>query len=134
VEYELPALEPGVHTISLKAWDSFNNSARVEAEVRVAEEGDDALVDLLFHPNPLARDIGHFTYTLTEPAVEARLSVFTLAGTLVERQSAAADLGYNQVEWAAPADLANGTYIYKLDVTLASGAKLARTDRIQVAR
>lgn len=132
--HELPALEPGVHTISLKAWDSYNNSTRVEAEIRVAAEGDDALADLLFYPNPMAGDTGFFTYTLTEPALEARIDVFTLAGTPVGHVKAGADLGYNQVTWSPADELANGTYLYKLSIALQSGAQLERTERIQVVK
>ena len=39
LEYELPELQPGEHRIGLKAWDNFNNSTTVEAELQVSEPG-----------------------------------------------------------------------------------------------
>ncbi|MFH1569979.1 MAG: type IX secretion system sortase PorU, partial [Gemmatimonadota bacterium] len=134
LEYPLPALEPGTHTVSLKAWDTHNNSARVEAEVRVAEEGDRALADLLFYPNPMDGDSGFFTYILAAPAQQVRIRVFSLAGTLVDELAGEHRLGYNQVAWTPPTELSNGTYLYEVSVTLETDERLERADRIQVLR
>ena len=119
------------HTIRLKAWDSFNNSTRVEAAVRVAEAADAALTDLLFHPNPSPDGSGHFTYILSAPAESARLRVYALSGRLVEDVDAGAGFGYNQVPFE-PQSLAGGTYLYRLEVNLTDGPRIEADGRLQV--
>jgi hypothetical protein len=119
LKYQITALEPGEHVIRLKAWDSFNNSSVTEVEVRVGAADDVIISDVLFYPNPLdgrARR-GHFTFNLFNPTTSLRVQVFSLSGRQVDEVEAEPLLGYNQVEWQPPADLANGTYLYRISVT-----------------
>jgi hypothetical protein len=116
LEYLLPELEPGPHTIALKAWDTFNNSARAQVEVQVGEAGDVFLSDVLFHPNPLQGNRGHFTYNLLAPTSTVQIQVFSLAGKRVDELEGTTQLGYNQVEWSPSPTLANGTYLYRIQV------------------
>jgi len=132
LEVPLPALEPGEHSIRLKAWDSYNNSTTVRTTVRVAEAADAALSDVLFHPNPSTDGSGHFTYILSAPATAARLRVFTLSGRLVDQIDVDAGFGYNQVAFHPPVSLAGGTYLYRLEVDLEEGPKIDADGRLQV--
>ena len=141
MQFQIPALEPGEHLIRLKAWDSFNNSAVAEVEVRVGEADDVIIADALFYPNPLdgrAGQGGHFTFNLFNPATSLRIQVFSISGRLVDELEAEPQSGYNQVEWEPPADLANGTYLYRIEVTSrdAEGkiSKAADTALFQVMR
>ena len=115
VEFPLPALEPGVYTLRLKAWDSFNNPARTEVQVRIVEEPEGLLSKLLFHPNPMRAE-GHFTYQLAEPVAEVQIRVFSLSGRLVDQLEGGTQVGYNQVAWMPPSSLANGAYLYCIEV------------------
>ena len=120
LQYQLPLLEPGEHVIRLKAWDSFNNSAVAEVKVRVGEADDVIISDALFYPNPMhhrAGASGHFTFNLFNPTTSLGIQVFSLSGRLVDEIEAEPALGYNQVEWVPPDDLANGTYLYRIAVT-----------------
>lgn len=134
VEVPLGDLAPGEHTLRLKAWDSFNNSARAEATFVVAETAESALAQPLFHPNPTTDGRGHFTYTLAAPATQVEIGVFALSGRRVDRLDGSANLGYNQVEWTPSAELANGTYVYRLTAHLESGTSTTREGWIQVLR
>ena len=133
LEYELPELQPGEHRIGLKAWDNFNNSTTVEAELQVSEPGDGILTDLLFHPNPM-RDRGHFTYTLSSQAEMVRIRVFSLAGRLVDELDGDGGPGFNQVAWIPEETLANGSYPFHILVKLQSGAEYEASSIIQVIR
>ena len=133
LEFPLPAMEPGTHTLRLKAWDTFNNSSQVEAEVRVSEAEDGVLSRLLFHPNPM-RDRGDFTYTLEDAAESVRIRVFSLAGRLVDELSGTGHADFNQVAWTPPGELANGTYLYQVEVELADGWRVERKAAIQVMK
>ena len=133
LEYPLPDLEPGEHTISLKVWDSFNNSARAEVQVRIAEEPDSVLADLLFFPNPMQLK-GHFTYNLKVPASKVRIRVFSVSGRLVDEMEGGTEAGFNQVAWNPSADLANGAYLYSVRVQVPEGREAERTGVLQVVK
>jgi hypothetical protein len=133
LRYPLPLLEPGVHLLRLKAWDSFNNSAQAQVQVEVKEGADFTLSQVLFHPNPL-RDRGHFTYVLAEPASQVQLKVYSLAGRLIDQVAGTARLGYNQVPWTPPTNLANGTYLYQLEVSREGRKVAGQTAVVQVLR
>ena len=126
LEFPLPAMEPGTHTLRLKAWDTFNNSSQVEAEEGV-------LSRLLFHPNPM-RDRGDFTYVLEAAAESVRIRVFSLAGRLVDELSGTGHADFNRVAWTPPGELANGTYLYQVEVELADGGRIERKAAIQVMK
>lgn len=133
LEFPLPPMEPGTHTLRLKAWDTFNNSSQIEAEVRVSEAEEGVLSQLLFHPNPM-RDGGDFTYTLDASAESVRIRVFSLAGRLVDELSGTGHADFNQVAWTPPGELANGTYLYQVEVELADGGRIEREAAIQVMK
>jgi len=134
VQFPLPSLEPGEHTIRLKAWDTFNNSSRTEAVFVVADGGDSAIADVLFYPNPLRGRDGHFTYDLPEAAASARIKIFSLAGRLVDEVEGGSREGYNQILWRIPADLSNGTYLYKIEVEQEGGSSGSHTAALQITR
>ena len=131
VLFDLPGFEPGRHRIRLEAWDSRNNWADAGLEVRVSDEIEAEMADLLFHPNPLAADRGHFSYTLRAPAERVKISVHTLAGRLVDEVTASGAAGYNARPWEAPAGLANGAYLFSARV---DGGQTRKTGVLLIAR
>ncbi len=133
LEYGLPILEPGTHTIRLKAWDTFNNSAHAEVQVQVEEGEGFALSEVLFYPNPM-REGGHFTYFLASPASQARIRVYSLAGRLIDELEGGARLGYNQVAWTPPVALANGSYLYRIEILRQGGGRVEKAAALQVVK
>ena len=134
VEFELPPLDPGTHTLRLKAWDSFNNSAVSQVQLQVGQMGESVLSEVLFFPNPMVEPNGYFTYILSAPAESVRIRVFSLTGKLVDDVEGENGPGYHQIEWRPPAGLANSSYLYRLQVALEDGGELTKTAAIQVAR
>jgi len=134
VEFSLGTLEPGEHTIRLKAWDTFNNSSVEESSFVVAEAADAALAGVLFHPNPTTDGTGHFIYTLTAASSRVRIQVFALSGRRVDDVDGDTRLGYNQVAWSPASQLANGTYFYRLEALLDSGETVEHDGWVQVLR
>ena len=102
VAFDLPGLEPGRHRLRLEAWDARNNWAEGELGIRVSEQVEARLADLLFHPNPLAGGPGHFCFDLSAPVEEVRISVHTLAGRRVGRVEGRGEAGPNALAWEAP--------------------------------
>ncbi len=134
LDFPLPLQEPGPHLIRLKAWDSFNNSAQAEIAVRVSDRPEVLLTAVLFHPNPLTGGAGRFTFWLATAATGARVRIFALSGRLVDQVRGGAAAGFNQLVWEPPAGLANGAYLYRLDVERAAGPPLERAGVLQLLR
>ena len=133
LEYPLPSLEPGEHVIRLKAWDTFNNSARAEVQVQIVREEGRELDQVLFHPNPM-QDRGHFTYELEEDVRQVQIQVFSLGGKLIDQLAGETRAGFNQVAWVPSEDLANGVYLYRVHVEDNNGRTLERTAVVQVMK
>jgi hypothetical protein len=119
--------------VRLKAWDSFNNSSRLEAVINISAAANSLLADMLFHPNPL-QDQGHFTYTLRQQATSVSIQVFSLTGRLVDELVGNSQEGYNQVAWIPPVGLANGTYLYRIGVQGLEGSTAERNAAIQLVK
>lgn len=132
LEYPLGELEPGDHTVRLKAWDAFNNSSIAEADLVVTEGADTALDEVLFHPNPTSDGSGHFTYVLAAPAESVDIRVYALSGREVDRLEGGVEEGFNQVPWSPP-ELAGGTYLFRVSARLGEGSPREADGRIQVA-
>jgi hypothetical protein len=133
LEYPLPALEPGEHVVRLKAWDTFNNSARAEVRVQIVEVEDQELKNVLFHPNPM-RDRGHFTYELDDDVRQVQIKIFSLGGKLIAELPGETRAGFNQVEWVPNEDLANGVYLYHVHIEDDKGRAHERTAVVQVMK
>ena len=128
----MPVLEPGDHTLSLRAWDSFNNSTRVGVTIRVPASTQQGLSDLLFYPNPSPDGKGHFTYVLSSPATSSRLRIYALSGRLIDTVGGGTGPGYHQMNWTPPTRLAGGTYLYRLEVDLVDGSRSTAQGHLQV--
>ena len=133
VEYQLPSLDPGDYTLSLKAWDTFNNSSKAVVEVEIMAQARRLLEGVIFHPNPM-RDAGHFTYTLCEAATAVEIDVYTLTGKIIDELRGGMALGYNQVRWQPPEGLANNSYLYRVTAELAGGRREAVISVLQVIK
>ena len=127
--YQLKDMEEGYHTVFLKVWDVFNNSAQAEIGF-VVEPGNSLFIEkVINYPNP-ATDYTNFVYTHNAPHEihKVELEVFDISGRLVTRQSYEQwESGFVSVpiNWdfrnnnGAP--LGPGLYPYRLRVTTSLG-------------
>ena len=78
-------IEPGVHTVTVRAWDVANNSSQAKTEFIVATDGADAISRVLNYPNPfLDHTCFQFDHTLVGQDVEAIIQIYTVTGKLVK--------------------------------------------------
>ncbi|MER3499510.1 MAG: hypothetical protein C4308_13230, partial [Chitinophagaceae bacterium] len=52
IRFQLPALQPGTHSLKIKAWDVLNNSSEYVLDFVVAKDEDLVLSHVLNYPNP----------------------------------------------------------------------------------
>lgn len=126
VRFPLFDLEPGKHTITVRAWDVANNSATGKTEFLVLADGADVLSNVLNYPNPFTDfTCFQFDHTLVGQQVEALVQIYTVNGRLVRTlEGETVDFSDgtvrrdNCIEWDGTDDygdqLARGVYLYQV--------------------
>ena len=129
-EYGLP---PGNHTITIKAWDNFNNSSVVTASFTVISDGALQLKDVFNFPNPFS-SATTFTMVVNQPC-QVKIKIFTVSGRLIETlDNLVAEAGINHFYWNGRDregdDVANGVYLYKIIANTRTNEKTLRDDYV----
>lgn len=118
LQYPLTNLSEGMHRISVKAWDNFNNSAVAEAYFSIISDTELILRNVLNYPNPFSNET-NFTLEINQPA-KISVHIFTLRGRKIRQFSdISARPGFNVLfAWDGTDEegdiLANGVYLYRV--------------------
>lgn len=144
VSFPFRDLEPGLHTLNLKAWDVYNNSAEQEIQFTVYNENEKLVVtNVLNYPNPFV-DYTEFWFNHNSSTpLDVSIQIFTVSGKLVRTLNGQTNSGdcCNQggaslsrdIIWDGRDDfgdrIGKGVYIYKL--TVQSPALNKRVEKIE---
>lgn len=124
VKFQFRNLSPGLHTISFKAWDVYNNP--ITAEIQFVVVGDEEIVlkNVLNYPNPFV-NYTQFWFSHNKPfePLEVQVQVMTITGKVVwtKNQTITTD-GFlsKEISWDGKDDfgdsIGKGVYVYKLTV------------------
>jgi len=131
VNYPFRDLEPGLHTLTLKAWDVYNNSSTAEIQFVVYDKDEKLKIEnVLNYPNPFVNYTEFwFNHNSSEP-LDVSIQVFTISGKLVRTINGNTDNSdcCNQgsstlsrsIVWDGRDDfgdkIGKGVYVYKLTV------------------
>ncbi len=122
--YKLRNLEEGLHTLTLKAWDVYNNSSTSEIQFIVAGDDEISISRVLNYPNPFV-NYTEFWFNHNRPfePLEVQVQVFTVTGKVVWTQNQIINTdGFlsRDIVWDGRDDfgdrIGKGTYIYKITV------------------
>ena len=124
VRYRLQDLEPGDHTVSVRAWDVNNNSAEQELTFKVMSEEKFELSHVLNYPNPFTTHTDfYFEHNQAGGTFDIQVQIFTVSGKLVKTIYDSQYMDGNRcraISWDGLDDygdkLAKGTYLYRLRV------------------
>ena len=130
VRYLYKDLAAGPHTVRLKAWDTYNNSAEGTLDFIVASNQQLALSHVLNYPNPFSSSTTfHFDHNHPGQPLDVQVQIFTVAGRLVKTLNASfpastahvpATLRDETLTWDGRDDyrdqLARGVYVYRVSV------------------
>jgi hypothetical protein len=121
-------LEPGLHTLTLKAWDVYNNSSIAEIQFVVYDEDQSLVINnVLNYPNPFVNYTEFwFNHNSSEP-LDVSIQIFTVSGKLVRTLNGQTTGGIKatsslsrDIVWDGRDDfgdkIGKGVYIYKLKV------------------
>ncbi|TBN01307.1 type IX secretion system sortase PorU [Hyunsoonleella flava] len=128
VSFPFRNLEPGLHTLTLKAWDVYNNSSTSEIQFIVFDEDQELVINnVLNYPNPFVNYTEFwFNHNSSEP-LDVSIQIFTVSGKLVRTLNGQTSGGIKatsslskDIVWDGRDDfgekIGKGVYIYKLTV------------------
>lgn len=140
VRFQLPELEPGPHTLKIKAWDILNNSNEVILEFAVAKDEELKLSHVLNYPNPFTTST-HFWFEHNKPGqpLQVQLQIMTITGRVIKTISQTVTTDGNRsadIQWDGRDDYGDrpgrGIYIYKLRVTAPDKKKKEITEKLVI--
>ena len=136
VKYQYKDLESGLHTLTVKAWDVYNNSISTEIQFIVVNENDELVIErVLNYPNPFI-DYTEFWFNHNSSSeLEVMVQVYTVTGKLVKTLQGNSSTGnkggnaslFRGLPWNGRDDfgdkIGKGVYVYKLTVKSTSTNK-----------
>ncbi|NND10226.1 MAG: type IX secretion system sortase PorU, partial [Flavobacteriaceae bacterium] len=128
VSYAFRDLEPGLHTLTLKAWDVYNNSATQEIQFVVYDKDQELVINnVLNYPNPLINYTEFWFNHNSSDALDVSVQIFTVSGKLVKTINGQTNASgkatsslSRDIVWDGRDDfgdkIGKGVYVYKLSV------------------
>ncbi len=128
VNYPFRDLEPGLHTLTLKVWDVYNNSSISEIQFVVFDKDQELVVNnVLNYPNPFVNYTEFWFNHNSSVPLDVSIQIFTVSGKLVRTLNGQTNEGLKvtstlsrDIVWDGRDDfgdkIGKGVYIYKLTV------------------
>jgi hypothetical protein len=141
VSYPFRDLAPGLHTITLKVWDTYNNYSESTFTFFVVDDSDLVLTNVLNYPNPF---INHtefwFNHNKPNQLLNVQVQIFTVSGKLVKTINETVQTEGNlsrTITWNGLDDfgakIGKGVYVYKLKVlTVDSNIKAEKIEKLVI--
>ncbi len=126
IKYNFYEYKPGDYTITVKAWDVFNNLSLKKSQFTVVSGDGLTVKNIVNFPNPFSGGT-YFTFqhNLTQP-INVRINVYTVYGRKIkEIQEYGITDKFVKIFWDGLDEdgdqLANGTYLYRINVNSENG-------------
>ncbi len=140
INYPFSDLAEGVHTLTLKVWDVYNNSAEATIEF-VVVKNEDIVIDRVFnYPNPFTtRTEFWFEHNQPGQTITAQVQIFTVSGKLIKTIEQNINTpGYrsSEIVWNGRDDygdkIGKGVYMYKLTVRGSNGSFAEKYEKLVI--
>lgn len=140
VRFQLPDMEPGPHSLRIKAWDVLNNSSEINLDFTVAKDEKLKLSHVLNYPNPFTTHT-QFWFEHNKPGqdLQVRLQIFTLSGRVIKMFEQTINTAGNrssELEWDGKDEygdkVGKGVYFYKLSVTAPGHLKREKIEKLVI--
>lgn len=126
VRFQLSGLEPGPHTLRIKAWDVVNNSNEATLDFIVANDTELELKNVLNYPNPFSTNtVFWFEHNQPGQALQVSVEILTITGRVIKtlsRQITTTGNRSAEIFWDGRDEYgdraARGVYLYKLRVAV----------------
>jgi hypothetical protein len=140
VRFQMPQLDPGHHTLKIKAWDVTNNSSEYLLEFTVVESGELRLEHVLNYPNPFTTSTS-FWFEHNHPFEDlyAKVEVFTVSGKLIKTLTQTINSTGNRsndILWDGRDEYGNklgrGVYVYRMKIRTSYGKTAEKWERLVI--
>ncbi|WP_112086793.1 type IX secretion system sortase PorU [Flavobacterium lacus] len=124
VRFPFRDLAPGLHTITFRAWDVYNNPVTAEIQFIVVGEETISLTNVLNYPNPFV-SYTQFWFSHNRPfePLDVQVQIFTITGKIIKTINQVINTeGFlsREITWDGRDDfgdkIGKGVYVYKLTV------------------
>ena len=138
VRFQMPQLEEGVHTLTIKAWDVANNSSTYILTFRVAKSSGLEIAHVLNYPNPFTTHT-QFWFEHNHPGENllVTIRIMTISGKVVKSIYQTINTPGNRscdIEWDGKDDygdkVGRGVYIFNLEVKTPDGKKARKLEKL----
>jgi len=122
--FQLPELEPGIHSLKIKTWDVLNNSSEFILDFSVVNDDELVIDHVLNYPNPFTTKT-QFWFEHNKPGQDlyVQIHIFSLTGRIVKTIEKTINTDGNrssEVDWDGRDDfgdkIGRGVYVYRLKV------------------
>jgi hypothetical protein len=142
LSYQLSKLNPGLHTLTLKAWDVNNNSSERTLEFNVQESSEIQLDHVLNYPNPFTTKTAFFfEHNQVCAALETQIEIYTVTGRLVKTiNQLVKTRGFRteEIPWNGRDEfgdqLAKGVYVYRVTVRTPDGQEARSMEKLYLLK
>ncbi len=141
VKFPFRDLAVGLHTLTFKCWDTYNNPSEASLSFVVVSDSELVLDHVLNYPNPFI-NYTEFWFSHNKPnePLEAQVQIFTVSGKLIKtinQQIQTTGTLARSMQWNGLDDFGNkigkGVYIYKLKVkTISNGLKAEKVEKLVI--
>ncbi len=141
VNYQFRELTPGLHTLKIKVWDTYNNLSETTFSFFVVDDSDLILSNVLNYPNPFI-NYTEFWFNHNKPneLLSVQVQIFTVSGKLVKTIQEIVQTEGNlsrSIIWNGLDDfgskIGKGVYVYKLKVkSLNSNSKAEKIGKLVI--
>lgn len=138
LRFNLYNLAEGEHTLTLKAWDIYNNPSETEIQFVVRGSDNAAIGEVYNFPNPASTETYFYiNHNQTDNIVDVTITIYDMQGRTVGRVSETRGVGETApIYWQCQRggrQLDNGIYIFKAEISGSAGKSL-KTGKMIIER
>jgi hypothetical protein len=140
VEFKLPKVSPGLHTVTFKIWDIFNNSSQSQLNFVVQNNSHLTIQNVFNYPNPLTDNTTFFfEHNQNSTDLDVTIEIFNMSGSKVKvLKTQISSSGYTSgpIQWDGKDGNGNkirqGVYIYRIILRSIAGTVFSKSQKLIV--
>ncbi len=142
VSYPFSNLTPGEHTVTVRMWDVFNNSAEATLTFVVIDRDQIAINSAYNRPNPFSSETWfEFNHNQANEKLDVEIEIYDLSGrklAVLQQNNLSSSFYPAPLRWdGTSADgrrLSGGIYIYRVQIKDAKGQSASMVKKLVISR
>ncbi|MBB3187100.1 type IX secretion system sortase PorU [Microbacter margulisiae] len=142
IQYKLPTLSNGKHTLTFKIWDVLNNSSDSTINFTVQQGISPDFYKIYNYPNPVTGESTNFVLQHDRPdnILSIKVFVYDITGRLLNiiQQTAVTESSTTTIPWnvtdANGVRLQPGIYLYKVEIASDNGSYSSKTQKVIISQ